>query len=237
MLTSRITTSLEPIDTAGRAEARLRGSVWEHVPSAHSFYRGCLGVGLVLGRVGVSANALTYASLVVAVLAGLAAGSGAFGLAASLVVASGVLDLLDGVVARATRTVSKWGALLDSTADRLADALPLLGVAVFYSDRGSVVALPVLAILAGFTVSYVRARAEALGAVLPPLFMRRAERIVLVTLSLLAGLLPIAAPVPAPLLILGVSVMGLLSFVATIYALRAARQTLLTEADPRANEP
>jgi phosphatidylglycerophosphate synthase len=218
---------VEPVQT-DYAAARLAGTVWEHVPYAHLGYRWCLGLGGLIGRIGISANALTYVSLVLAAFAGVAASFGHFGSAALLVIASGAFDLVDGVVARATNTVSKWGALLDSTVDRLADGLPLAGVVVFYAGSGPLVALPALAMLGAFTVSYIRARSESLGAVLPPLYMRRAERVILVTLSLLAGLVSLDAPVASPLLLLGLSVLGLLNFVGCVSALRAARSALLS---------
>lgn len=234
MLTTRIT-NVAAVAANLRAEERLRGTVWEHVPTSTLVYRGFLGIGAAIGRAGISANALTYTSLLLAGMAGVAAATGSFGWAAVLVIISGVFDMLDGAVARATQTVSKWGALLDSTVDRLADALPLLGVAVFYAGHGPALVAPVLALLGGFTTSYVRARAESLGVVLPPLFMRRPERIVLVTLSLLVGLWPLAAPIPAPLLIFGVTVMGVLSFVGSVSALRAARQLMLSPENGRSS--
>jgi CDP-diacylglycerol--glycerol-3-phosphate 3-phosphatidyltransferase len=236
MMSTRAGTDVEALDVSERASVRLRGTVWEHVRSAHVFYRGCLLVGSTLGRAGITANALTYASLGLALLAGVAAAMGQFGWAAALVVLSGAFDLLDGVVARATNTASTWGALLDSTVDRLSDAVPLLGVAVFYADHGAAVLAPAVAIVAGFTVSYVRARAEGLGVTLPPLFMRRAERVVLVTASLLLGLWPMPGPVRAPLLLLGVSVMALLSSAGVVSALRSARQELLSREGRRPSE-
>ncbi len=206
---------------------RLRGTVWARVWLAAPLYRATLALGQGLGRIGVTADGLTYTSLALAALAGLAAAFGAFVLAAVLVVASGICDLLDGVVARATHTVTTFGALLDSAIDRLADALPLVGLVAYYAHEGAVAVIPALAILGGFTVSYVRARAEGLGIRLPPLFMRRAERVSLVTASLLLGLVPVASlPVHAPLLLVGVALIALLGFVASGWALRTARVTL-----------
>lgn len=206
---------------------RLRGTIWERVWLAAPLYRATLALGQGMGRIGITADGLTYTSLALAAAAGLAAAFGAFALAAALVVASGICDLLDGVVARSTHTVSTYGALLDSAIDRLADALPLLGLVVYYAHEGAVAAIPALAILGGFTVSYVRARAEGLGIRLPPLFMRRAERVSLVTASLLLGLVPVASlPVQAPLLLVGVALIALLGFVAGAWALHTARVTL-----------
>jgi CDP-diacylglycerol--glycerol-3-phosphate 3-phosphatidyltransferase len=211
------------------AEARLRGTVWQHIATAQVCYRLLMAVGRTLGRAGVSANALTYGSLAVAVAAGAGAALGHFFTAALLVLVSGVLDVLDGVVARANGTVSSFGALLDSTVDRLADGLPLLGVAIFYGQTSAAAAIPALAMLGGFTVSYVRARAEALGVVLPALFMRRAERVLVVTASLLLGAVPLMAPLPAPLLLGGLTVMAVLNSIASVAALRAARHVLNAE--------
>lgn len=208
------------------AQRRLRGTVWENVVYAHALYRALMAVGRALGRVGVSANALTYGSLAFASAASMTAALGHFGWAAVLVVVSGALDVLDGVVARATGSVSRYGALLDSTVDRLSDGLPLLGVALYYGQHGSVAAVPAIAMLGGFTVSYVRARAEALGAKLPALFMRRAERVILVTLSLLLGTVSFGTTIEAPLLIAGLGVIAVLNLVASLAALRAARHAL-----------
>jgi CDP-diacylglycerol--glycerol-3-phosphate 3-phosphatidyltransferase len=230
MLSAGVSGSVAKADAA---EVRLRGTVFEHVPTAHGAYRLCLALGSIVGRAGISANALTYVSLALAAAAGVAAAFGAFGLSAGLVVVSGLFDMLDGAVARATRTVSRWGALLDSTVDRLSDGFPLLGITVFYAGTGNwLVAVPALAMMGAFTVSYVRARAEALGVKLPALFMRRAERVILVTLSLLLGVLPLdGAPFAAPLLFIGVALLGVLNFVGSVWALKAARHALLSDSE------
>lgn len=206
------------------AERRLAGTPWGRVPLAVGAYRACVAAGSTLAQSGISANALTYGSLALAAGAALAAALGAFAVAAILILASGALDLFDGVVARASGTSSRWGALLDSTVDRASDGLPLVGLVVFYASQGPLAAIPSLAMLSSFMVSYVRARAEALGTRLPPLFMRRPERVLLLTLALFAGLLPCdKTDVPAPLTLFGLSVLLAASSVGTLSALRAAR--------------
>jgi CDP-diacylglycerol--glycerol-3-phosphate 3-phosphatidyltransferase len=208
------------------ARARLRGTIWERLPSAQLLYVGCLVAGRWLGRRGVTANALTYASLILAVGAGIAAAMGHVGAAGLLVLVSGLCDMLDGVVARATGTQSSFGALLDSTVDRLTDGLPLLGLVVAYSAHGPVASIPALAMLGGFAVSYVRARAESLGAKLPSLFMRRPERVVLLAASLLSAQALPDDLVFAPVLLAGLSLMAVLNVVGVVAALRAARVAL-----------
>jgi CDP-diacylglycerol---glycerol-3-phosphate 3-phosphatidyltransferase len=218
--------SLETHATSQYVEQRLRGTLWQNVGFAHTLYRGCLALGRALAQLGVSANGLTYASLVIAAFAGVAAALGHFLAAALFLVVSGVCDILDGAVARASGRATRYGALLDSTIDRLSDAFPLLGLIVYYAGSPAAVLLSAFAMLSSFAVSYVRARAEALGAELPPLFMRRAERFIFLTTSLLLGALPLGPSLPDRLTLAGVSLMGLLSAVGTVIALRAAQRTL-----------
>lgn len=204
-------------------EARLGSTVWKRLFIAHYIYRGSVLLGLGLARTGVTPNALTYTSLALATASGLAVAAGHYQMAALIIISSGVCDILDGVVARASGRISRYGALLDSTVDRLSDGLPLLGLIVAYAGHSWLPVIPAAAMLAGLAVSYVRARAESLGATLPPLFMRRSERLVLLVLSLLFAPVSLGLPIPAPLLLTGVSIMGVLAVIGTIFALRAAR--------------
>jgi CDP-diacylglycerol--glycerol-3-phosphate 3-phosphatidyltransferase len=228
---ARRTREASPEDTAvsdvDYAERRLRGTLFERRPTV-ALYRMILAAGPGLVKIGVSASSLTLASLALAGGASLAAATGYFPVACALVLASGACDVLDGIVARAANKATRYGALLDSTVDRFSDGLPLLGVAVFYAEHGAIVAIPALTMLGGFSVSYVRARAEALGGTLPPLFMRRAERVLLLVLTFALGSLSLdVVPVRAPFVLLGVALMGLLSLAGTWSALRRARQVLL----------
>lgn len=223
-------------DSIKQAEERLRGTVWAHSCLACFAYLGCLVLGRKIARLGVGASAVTSVSLGFAVLAGLLCGFGDF-MAASLCLAlSGVCDLLDGVVARETRTASRYGALLDSTVDRVADGAPMLGLVVWFAGDAWYSLVPALTMLGGFVVSYVRARAAALGAELPPLLMQRAERLVLLLLSLVLGGVRLGG-VPAPLLLGGVGLIGLLSFVGVGRALYVARLELEQKPGARSSEP
>ena len=161
-------------------------------------------------------------ALSLALASGVAAALGIYWLAAVSLLVSGAFDLLDGIVARAAHRSSRFGALLDSTVDRLADALPLLGLVVACSESALARVVLVFAIITGFAVSYVRARAEGLGVSLPPLFMRRAERVVMLLASLVVGSVTIEG-FPSEVAMLSIiGMMALLSFVAAIWALRAA---------------
>ncbi len=75
-----------------------------------------------------------------------------------------LLDLTDGMIARMTGKSSKFGAMLDSTLDRFADAAVFGGLAWGLLDLHRVAALgALLALVIGSIVPYTRARAEGLG--------------------------------------------------------------------------
>ena len=91
-------------------------------------------------------------------------------------------DLFDGAVARASNQgVSKWGALLDSTLDRLSDAAIFIGGLLFFinqSDR--LVPVFLVATFASFMVSYIKERAESLEIKCDGGTAERGERILIV---------------------------------------------------------
>lgn len=233
---------LAPVDEVSR---KLRGSVWERSDWARGIYAATLELGRWLAEHGVTPNTLTYAALSLALGSGIAAASGAYLLAAACLLLSGAFDLLDGIVARAGNLSTRFGALLDSTVDRLADALPLVGLVIACSASRFAGFVLVTAIITGFVVSYVRARAEGLGVSLPPLFMRRAERLVLILVALLLGAVS-DHRFPSEVAMLSViGVMALLSLAAAAWALRAAyvalsvddRTTVSVPAQPTPSRP
>jgi phosphatidylglycerophosphate synthase len=135
-----------------------------------------------LARIGVTANALTCLGLAgSAVAAGLILSR--YWLAAGFVFAgANILDSFDGSIARLTGKESRLGAFLDSTFDRLSEALILGAIGVTLGQDGTdwAVAAAFLALAGSFLVSYTRARAEGLGiATNRGGLMSRPERLVL----------------------------------------------------------
>ena len=92
-----------------------------------------------------------------------------------------IFDLFDGAVARASnKGVSKWGAVLDSTLDRLSDAAVFIGALLFFiksDDR--LVPLIIVAAVSAFMVSYIKARAESLDIVCDGGIAERSERLII----------------------------------------------------------
>jgi phosphatidylglycerophosphate synthase len=132
---------------------------------------------LLVGR--VSPNTITLASLALCALTGFAAALGHLPGAVWLYVFAGILDVLDGRLARHAGKQTAAGALFDSVSDRWGELFVFAGYG--WALRDSTWLLAVFAALGGSTmVSYTRARAEGLGLTVAGGLMQRAERIVLV---------------------------------------------------------
>jgi CDP-diacylglycerol--glycerol-3-phosphate 3-phosphatidyltransferase len=101
-------------------------------------------------------------------------------------------DMLDGVLARIKGTSGKFGAFLDSTMDRFADAAVFSGLAVWFVRGGHnqlLAALSLFCLVAGALVSYVKARAEGLGTTANVGIAERPERMVVTFVAVgLSGL-------------------------------------------------
>jgi CDP-diacylglycerol---glycerol-3-phosphate 3-phosphatidyltransferase len=158
-------------------------------------------------RLGVTPNAVTVAGTL-GVLVG--AWFGAMGdlLIGTIVVTSCALtDVLDGTMARMRGDTGKFGALLDSSMDRIADGA-VFGAVVYYMATegnpygGTVAAL--LSLAAGQVVSYVKARAQSLGLNADVGIAERLERLVILGVGGLLGAAGLDWGLPAALWVVGV---------------------------------
>ena len=117
------------------------------------------------------------------------------------VLVAGLMDTFDGALARQTGSVSRFGAVLDSTLDRLSEGVVLLGIIFVLardgSDLGAVLAGATL--LLSFSVSYIRARAEGMGVECSEGWFTRTERVIVIALGLIFNQLIIALSVVAAL--------------------------------------
>ena len=92
-------------------------------------------------------------------------------------------DMIDGQMAKITNSASKWGAFLDSTADRLGDAAVFGGILLFfvYQESSTLWAgVTLTALVFGQLTSYVKARAESLGFTCSGGLAARADRMVII---------------------------------------------------------
>jgi CDP-diacylglycerol--glycerol-3-phosphate 3-phosphatidyltransferase len=172
--------------------------------------------GEVLRRAGLTPDQLTAFGLLLSLPAAWAIATGRLGLGLGLLIASAVPDLLDGALAKAAGTASTRGAFFDSVADRVSDAIVLVGVAWYVQShyRGHLGLLPVGVLGASMLVSYERAKAESLGYSARGGIMERAERVVV----LCAGLAWSFLLVPFLWVMLGLSVLTALQRFAKVWA-------------------
>lgn len=142
-----------------------------------------------LGRFQVNPNILTFAGVVISFWAAWNFGYGEFGRGALIVILAGLFDMLDGEVARQTRSVTRFGAFYDSVIDRYSDIILLQGLMVYYAreQRLGYVVLVGVVFMGAIMTSYARARAECLIPTCKIGFMERPERIVLLIIGGLAN--------------------------------------------------
>ena len=178
--------------------------------------RGMLAIGL-------QADHLTLLGFALSLGAAVAFAIGKFRVAASIALASGLCDILDGQLARIGGRVTRFGAFLDSTLDRVAEAALFVGIAWYYVAQlvdmtinpGRVIANAqhnlypltfaltalnaVLGLVGSFMVSYTRARAEGLGLECKVGWFERPERLVVLIVAGFFGLGPV---IPGMLIVL-----------------------------------
>ena len=156
-------------------------------PSARAAGGRRHAIGARLVRLGISADHVTVAGVLLAVANSVVIASGALYVACALLIVGGLMDTLDGVVAKAAGTASARGAFFDSVADRVADGFLFGGLAwylaVGHHPREAL--LPVAILAVGSVISYERAKAESLGFSGRGGLMERAERLIIFGLAML----------------------------------------------------
>lgn len=158
-------------------------------------------------RLGVTPNAVTIAGTV-----GVLIGSylGAFGhlfWATWVVTASALTDALDGTMARMRGGSGRFGALLDSSMDRIADAAVFGAVTFYLANQGNPYGGMVAGLIclgAGQVVSYVKARAQSLNLNADVGIAERLERLIIVGIGGLLGSAGLDWGLPAALWFLAV---------------------------------
>jgi CDP-diacylglycerol---glycerol-3-phosphate 3-phosphatidyltransferase len=149
-------------------------------------------VGRALSRTPLSPNVVTLLGVVIQAVVAVLIVDGRLVAAGFLAIAAALFDAFDGALAKAQGRVTPFGGFLDSTTDRLSDALYFAPIAWLYGvspdiparDEPWVAAVALVALVASFLVSYVKARAEGLGFECKVGIAERAERIIIVILAL-----------------------------------------------------
>lgn len=175
----------------------------------------------LLARTSISPSAITWLGFFITAGAAALIIFQHFFAAGLVVLFAGFFDMLDGALARQTNRTTRFGAILDSVLDRFSEAIILIAILAVYAGKQDFA----MTVLVGITlfvsqiVSYIRARAEALGIEGKEGILTRPERVVILVLGLLLSQFSHA-------LFTAVTVIAVLSFVTAVQRLVIAwRQT------------
>jgi len=168
----------------------------------------------LLAKMPITPNAISWFGFLVTVGASALIITGHLFAAGFVVLVAGFFDILDGALARSTNQITRFGGILDSTLDRLAEGVLLLSILVMYAREQSFTGILVvgLTLVGSLLVSYVKARAEGLGLECQVGFFTRTERVVVLVLGLLLSQIDYA-------LIIALSVIMVFSFITVIQRL------------------
>ena len=133
----------------------------------------------------VNPNFLTFFGVLISLWAAFEFGYGNLFTGGFVIILAGLFDMLDGEVARISRSETRFGAFYDSVIDRYSDVIILEGLLVYYARHLMLeyVVLVGVVIMGAVLTSYTRARAESLIPSCKVGFMERPERIVLLIIG------------------------------------------------------
>jgi archaetidylinositol phosphate synthase len=168
-------------------------------------------IGLLFSSTGLSPNTFSLIGFVITIISAIIFGINTLKLdptinfsaiGSLLLLAGGFFDVIDGSVAKITKTTSRKGAFIDSTLDKISETIIFLGIAI------GELANPILCLVAvssSLLVSYTRSRAETLGIDLSGVgFGERAERILILAVM---GLLPFSQSLEyGVIIVIGISI-------------------------------
>ena len=147
-----------------------------------------LQVGTWFAGMGMTANMATLLGLLLNGIVALIIALGYPVAGGVLLLVASAFDMVDGAIARATNSVSKFGGFFDSTLDRYSEIVVYVGLLIWLNQTsddhlGSVLVL--VAATGALMISYARARAEAIGYGASVGLVARPERVVLLALCLI----------------------------------------------------
>lgn len=142
----------------------------------------------VARRIPLSPNSITITGFALTIASSLLLANNLI-LGAFCLLPAGLLDMLDGIVARSKGESSSFGAFLDSVLDRYSDSVILLAIAwnLGSTQQMTGVFLALVTLIGSLIISYARARAEGLGASCTHGIMERPERLLLLFFGAVSG--------------------------------------------------
>lgn len=168
-------------------------NLWDKIKS--NAYKALNPIIHVIKKMGITPNGITTIGLIITILSAIILIIGAevgergdyryiacFGV---ITLFAGIFDMLDGQLARMTNKISKFGALYDSVIDRYSEMIMFLGICYYLVSHDYFLSsvFGFIAMIGSIMVSYVRARAEALGEECKVGMMQRPERVLTIGIS------------------------------------------------------
>jgi phosphatidylglycerophosphate synthase len=192
----------------GKADFVLHWFMWIMVPVTNASV-----------RLGLTADFYNWLGLALGAAGGVFIAFDRLELAGWSIAFSGIADIMDGRVSRATGKTSVYGDFIDSTLDRFIEVFIFMGLAVFYGSNQLGVLLSFAALSGSLLVSYARARGESLGINCAGGLMQRGERLVLLCLLCLTDR-AVSAALHRPtgtVLMVGIGLIAATSFYTAVY--------------------
>jgi len=139
-------------------------------------------IGEILGKTGLSPNFFTSLILVFGFIAAYLIYLGFFRLAIFFVLISGLMDFIDGVVAKVNKKETKFGSLFDSLSDKTTEISWYLALGLFNPQLWLGASLSITTFMLS---SYISKHAKSEGGKSGGGIMERKERLTLIILGLL----------------------------------------------------
>lgn len=139
-------------------------------------------IGIGLYDLGIRPNMITLFGLFGTIVGAVFVARGNLMLGGFFILLMGPIDALDGAVARASGTATRFGAFLDSVIDRYIEAFIYAGLIFYFNGQQNAlgVMFSFFALVGSVLVSYARARAEGLGIETKIGLLTRVERMVVI---------------------------------------------------------
>jgi len=162
----------------------------------------------LLAKTAITPSTITWLGFLLAIVATVLIITGHLFAAGWAVLVGGLFDMLDGALARYANRTTRFGAILDSTIDRLSEAVILLGILVLFARQQLLAQTLLVAVtlFGSFLVSYIRARAETAGLECQVGLFTRPERVVVLVLGLLLSQISYA-------LVIALAIIAVFSFI------------------------
>ncbi|MCF7824055.1 MAG: CDP-alcohol phosphatidyltransferase family protein [Candidatus Marinimicrobia bacterium] len=147
-----------------------------------AYYTGVKAIVSRTPLVGKNPNIISFTASIIGVISAFFFLVGFSATGGVVLLISGILDTLDGTVARLGERSSKFGATLDSSLDRYVEMFVFMGITFHFRDS-SMFFWTLFALMGSMMVSYIRARAQSLGVDRLVGMMQRFERFVILSLA------------------------------------------------------